>query len=98
MSNSFPFTKVGVVGAGSFGTALAMLLRDQKLPVTVWGHDAAHVEEVEKERANPLYLPGVQLPPELRFTAELGELAGSDLVLIVTPSKAIREVLPQLQQ
>lgn len=96
MNSEAPFQHIGVIGAGSFGTALALLLHDQGGRVTVWGHDAEVIERVSRDRENPLYLPGVRLPAELRFTSEIGELANADLVLIVTPSKAIRDVLRSL--
>lgn len=90
------FEHIGIVGAGSWGTALALLLHSNKLPVTVWGHDAAQIAQIGRERANSAYLPGVEVPPEIRFTAELDALAGCDLVLLVTPSKALREVTARL--
>jgi glycerol-3-phosphate dehydrogenase (NAD(P)+) len=96
-SEAAAFQHVAVIGAGSFGSALALLLHGQKLRVTVWGHDPEMIARVSKERANPTYLPGAQFPPELKFTAEMQDLSGADLVLLVTPSRAIREVMPRLQ-
>ena len=57
-----PFTRVGVVGAGSWGTALALVLHGQGLPVTVWGHDPAAVQRVTQDGENVTYLPGVPIP------------------------------------
>ena len=90
------FKNVGVIGAGSWGTALAILLQENGLPVTVWGHDAEAIKRVAAERENKAYLPGIALPPDLRFTSELEELKGADLILLVTPSKAVREVSARL--
>ena len=90
------FQHVGIVGAGSWGTALALVLHEQKLPVTLWGHDARQIAAVAGSRHNAVYLPGIELPTELKFTAELDDLRGCDLVLLVTPSKAIREVAARL--
>ena len=90
------FTKVGVVGAGSWGTALALLLQGNGLPTTVWGHEQETISSIREHRENRVYLPGVTLPPELQFTSELHDLASSDLILIVTPSKAVREVSARL--
>jgi glycerol-3-phosphate dehydrogenase (NAD(P)+) len=90
------FQNVGIVGAGSWGTALAFPPLANHLPVTIWGHDAQHIARVAAVRENAAYLPGVALPAELRFTHELDDLRACDLVLLVTPSKAIREVASRL--
>jgi glycerol-3-phosphate dehydrogenase (NAD(P)+) len=90
------FTNVGVIGAGSWGTALSLVLLGNGLPVTMWGHDPAHVRDIVARRENAVCLPGVQLPGALHLTAELGDLRDCDLLLLVTPSKAIREVSARL--
>lgn len=90
------FAKVGIIGAGSWGTALALLLDENKLPVTVWGHDDMHIAQIAREHANTAYLPGVAVPERIRFTADLDALTDCDLVLLVTPSKALREVTSRL--
>jgi glycerol-3-phosphate dehydrogenase (NAD(P)+) len=90
------FANVGIVGAGSWGTALALLLHGNGVRVTMWGHDAEHVREIAARRENRFCLPGVVLPSELRLTAELGDLRDCDLLLLVTPSMAIREVAARL--
>lgn len=86
------FSHVGVVGAGSWGTALSLLLHGNGLPVTMWGHNAAHVDHIRSRRENTACLPGVALPEALQLTAEFADLRECDLLLLVTPSKAIREV------
>ena len=90
------FSNVGIIGAGSWGTALALLLHGNKIPVTLWGHDAGHMCGMVARRENSPYLPGIALPESLRLTAELGDLSGCDLLLLVTPSKAVREVAARL--
>ncbi|RYG46694.1 glycerol-3-phosphate dehydrogenase, partial [bacterium] len=90
------FKNIGVIGAGSWGTALSLVLQENGLPVTVWGHDAAAIKRVTAEKENKAYLPGIPLPPELRFTSELEDLKEADLLLLVTPSKAVREVTARL--
>lgn len=87
-----PFQHIVVVGAGSWGTALAVWLAEQGSAVTLWGHNARHVDDLRRDRANTAYLPEVQLPPEVRPTADLADLRGADLALLVTPSRALREV------
>jgi glycerol-3-phosphate dehydrogenase (NAD(P)+) len=90
------FRNVGIIGAGSWGTALASVLDANRLPVLIWGHDADHIAKVTASRENLPYLPGYRLPDAFRFTTSLDDLAACDLVLLVTPSKAVREVSARL--
>ena len=90
------FANVGIIGAGSWGTALALLLRGNGAAVTMWGHDGEHVADIAARRENKVCLPGVALPEALRLTPELGDLRDCDLLLLVTPSKAVREVAARL--
>ena len=87
---------VGVIGAGSWGTALSLLLHGNGLPVTMWGHDAKHIADIRARRENTVCLPGVALPDTLCLTGNLGDMCECDLLLLVTPSKAIREVAARL--
>ena len=96
MKTATGFAQVGVAGAGSWGTALALVLQARGYAPIVWGHDAGHIAQTQAHRENRLYLPGIPLPPELSFTASASDLRGCGLVLIVTPSKAIRDVARQL--
>ncbi len=86
------FQNIGVIGAGSWGTALALVLHGNGLPVTIWGHDATHIAAMQTARENAAYLPGIALPETLALTSKLDDLFACDLLLIVTPSKAVREV------
>lgn len=90
------FRQVGIIGAGSWGTALASVLEANHLPVLIWGHDAEHIAKVTATRENLPYLPGYRLPDSFRFTTALDDLAVCDLILVVTPSKAVREVSARL--
>jgi glycerol-3-phosphate dehydrogenase (NAD(P)+) len=90
------FTSVGVIGAGSWGTALALVLHGNGLAVTIWGHNAPHIAEMQESRRNAAYLPGARIPEDLRLTSHLEDLRDCDLLLIVTPSKAFREVAARL--
>ncbi len=89
--------RVGVIGAGSWGTALSRLLATGGSQVCLWVRSADLCRTLQEERENPLYLPGVRLPQEIRFTTDLAEVvAGQDLVLSVVPSHAVREVMSQV--
>ena len=60
-----------VLGAGSWGTALAIQLCRAGGPVTLWGHDPVLMADLGAQRCNQRYLPGIALPEELRLTADL---------------------------
>jgi len=82
-----------VLGAGSWGTALASVLAGKGFPTTLWGRDAAVVEAVAARHENPRYLPGVPLPAALTATADLPRaLEGAEIVVLAVPSHAIRQV------
>ncbi len=93
---SSAFRQIAVVGAGSWGTALAVWLAARGHGVTLWGHDGQHIEDLRRDGGNEAYLPGVPLPPSVRPTADLTDLRGADLALLVTPSRALREVASRL--
>lgn len=89
-------TPLGIVGCGSWGTALAVHLASEKRPVLLWARRPEFVAEVEQARVNEQYLPGVTLPATVRLTAALEELAACDPILVVVPSHGFREVVRQL--
>jgi glycerol-3-phosphate dehydrogenase (NAD(P)+) len=85
---------VAVLGAGSWGTALAILLARNNIPTYLWGHDPARIALMEHERENSVYLPGISFPEALQVRDNLVELAGKvDRFLVVVPSHAFRETL-----
>ncbi len=89
--------KVAVLGAGSWGTALAALIARHGHPTTLWGRDTGIVAAIEGRGENPRYLPGIALPGTLRATTEMHEaLADAGLVLVVVPSHAFAETLRAL--
>lgn len=94
--NAFPFKSIAVVGAGSWGTALALLLHENGAAVTVWGHDPEAIAKIGELRENQTYLPGVRLPEAVQFTSNLESIKHADLVLLVVPSRAMREIASRL--
>lgn len=87
-----------VLGAGSWGTALAIHLAraTPSVPVRLWGHDPAHLARMRTAMSNETYLPGIALPTNIEPVADLAALRGAaGIILFVTPSKAIREVAAQ---
>jgi glycerol-3-phosphate dehydrogenase (NAD(P)+) len=88
---------IAVLGAGSWGTALAVHFAGAGgHRVKLWARDAELAQRMARDRANPDYLPGVELPPLLEPTSDLEALTGCDFVLLVVPSHGFREVLRQL--
>ncbi|WP_454832773.1 NAD(P)H-dependent glycerol-3-phosphate dehydrogenase [Pseudoxanthomonas wuyuanensis] len=89
--------KIAVLGAGSWGTALAALMARHDHAVTLWGRDAAISEAIDQRHENTRYLPGIALPGNLRATTDLAAaLADAELVLVVVPSHAFTETLRAL--
>jgi glycerol-3-phosphate dehydrogenase (NAD(P)+) len=89
--------KVAVLGAGSWGTALAILLARNGWQVSLWGHHPDAVAELEKTRVNARYLPGITFPDSLTPEADLGTcVKGVVDILVVVPSHGFRETLTHL--
>src|SRR5262245_20309731 len=84
---------VAVLGAGGFGTCLAMLAAREH-DVTIWARDPAIAKAIERERRNPRYLRELELPEALRATSDLAEaLEGRELVICAVPSHGVRAVM-----
>ena len=89
--------KIGVIGAGSWGSALASLLCKNGHDVTLWSHRASQVEEMKKTGVNDK-LPNAKLPEDLKFSTDLKETAeGKDLLVLAVPSVAERETAKKLK-
>lgn len=88
---------LAVLGAGSWGTALATLAARNGVPTRLWGRDAAALEAMAASHRNQRYLPDLELPPGLAFEADVAQaVRGASIVLIVVPSHAFAEMLDQL--
>ena len=90
--------KIGVIGAGSWGTALALLLADKGYEVEIWAYEKECVDAINKERENALFLPDIPIEPkhQLRATNDLQEVcAKKELIVSVTPSHVTRAVMSQ---
>ena len=82
---------VGVIGAGSWGTALSVLLHDNGNQVTIWSIDPAEVEMLSKEREHKTKLPGVQISEEIQITGEIQEaILEKDFLVLAVPSPFTR--------
>ncbi len=89
--------RTAVLGAGSWGTALAILWAKRGNHVTLWGHNEERTERLRATRENTAYLPGLSLPDSIQVTSQLSDCAEADLLVFVTPSTAVRSIAEQLQ-
>lgn len=89
---------VSVFGAGSWGTALAILLAQKNRPTILWAHHAGHAEQMRNEHCNAKYLDGITFPEALVIENDLEKaVKASDLLLIAVPSHAFRETLEKIK-
>lgn len=86
-------TAIGILGAGSWGTSLAVHLSTLGRPTVLWARSAELAEEMSRERRNPLYLPDTALPDGLEVTSDLADLHGCGIVIVVVPSHGFRSVV-----
>jgi len=85
--------KIGVIGAGAWGTALAMLLADKGHKVTLWMYEKDLAGETNQTRENRVYLPGFTLPSSITVTSHLDStVKDSSILLSVVPSHTVRAV------
>lgn len=87
---------VGVIGAGAWGTALALLLAGKGIDVTLWMYEKDLAEEAIRTRENRVYLPGFPLPPALKITSDLeAAVRNKPYLVTVVPSHTVRAVSSQ---
>ena len=88
--------RVAVLGAGSWGTTVASLVTRNTEHVVVWARRPELAAEINTQRSNEAYLPGLRLPRSLRSTADMSEaVSGVDVVIVAVPSHGFREALSQ---
>ncbi len=83
---------VGIVGAGAWGTALAIVARRAGRDVLLWAYELETLTDINEAHRNAAYLPGVSLDRGIEATARLNEVANCDLLLMVTPAQHMREI------
>jgi glycerol-3-phosphate dehydrogenase (NAD(P)+) len=85
--------KISIIGAGSFGTAIAVVLGNSGYDITIWAREPEVTEGINRNKKNPDYLTDVSLPESVRASNSIEEtIKGSDMVVFATPSHALREV------
>ena len=86
--------KVAIIGAGSWGLALGLLLNEQDNEVIFWCHEEKERESILASRENKRCLPGIKIPLEIRFTTSMEEaLEEVDIAVLAVPSKVIRQTV-----
>jgi glycerol-3-phosphate dehydrogenase (NAD(P)+) len=88
--------RIGVVGGGAWGTALAATVRRAGRDVVLWAREPEVVAAVRERGENPLFLPGIRLDPAINATTEIAEAADTDAVLLVVPAQHLRKVASRL--
>lgn len=88
--------KLGVIGAGAWGTALAQVAAASGAETLLWAREADVVGAINSQHENSLFLPGVRLSDEIRATSALEDLQPCDALLVVTPAQHMRAVLSQV--
>lgn len=90
--------KVAVLGAGSWGTALALVLADNDHDVHLWTHRESLAQDINQTHRNEQYLKGIELPSAIQASNNLASVVeGAEHVILVVPTKAMREVCSQLK-
>ena len=90
---------VAIIGAGSWGTALGMVLNQNGHRVRLWTIEKSTIDDVNSKRENSRYLPGVKIPEAIEFTMDLAyALQEAELIVNAVPSQVTRKVVPQVVQ
>lgn len=93
-----PQSPITVLGAGSYGTALAISFSRNGSPAYLWGHNPEHIAQMQAERQNHRFLPDIPFPEELHLESDLAQaLQRSQDILIVVPSYAFNEILDKIR-
>jgi len=89
--------KIGVVGAGAWGTALAQLSAKAGCDVTLWAREQDVVTSINERHENEMFLDGITLSEQVTATSQLSDMAGSDFIFMVVPAQFVRSVLAELR-
>lgn len=85
--------KIGVIGSGAWGTALAAVAAASENDVTIWSRNTQVVADISNKHENKLYLKGAALNPSIKATSEINDLSECNVILLVVPSQHLRSVL-----
>jgi len=89
--------RIGVIGGGAFGTAMACVVRRSGHDITLWAREPEVVEDINGQGVNPHFLPGVRLPAGIRGTNDMADaVAGAEFLLLAPPAQRMREIAGRL--
>jgi glycerol-3-phosphate dehydrogenase (NAD(P)+) len=90
--------RIGVIGGGAFGTAMACVVRRSGQEVVIWAREPEVAEDINRQGVNPHFLPGVRLPEGIRATNDMAQAAaGAEFLLLAPPAQRMREIAGRLQ-
>ncbi|RLA08116.1 MAG: hypothetical protein DRQ51_03655 [Gammaproteobacteria bacterium] len=90
--------RINVIGAGSWGSALASLLAQNNNETILWGRDSDQITEIKKTGKNDNYLPNIQLDKNLNYSCDFDSICQCDALVIATPSKSLRYFLKRIKK
>jgi len=88
--------RIGVIGAGAWGTALAQMLASDGRDIPIWALEPEVADDINANRRNSLYLPSATLAPGIHATGDLADMAACDILLLVTPAQHLAGILGQI--
>lgn len=88
--------KIGIIGAGAWGTALAVAVKQAGHNVTIWSRNEEVVNSINTQHENTVYLKGVKISPEITATNSLEEVSDNDVLVLVIPAQTMREYVVKL--
>lgn len=95
-AKSISYTSIGVVGAGAWGTALALMAAEAGRRVTLWARETDVLESIRTTKENARFLPNVPLPNAIVVTGDLAEATSCDALLVAAPAQHLRETLQSI--
>lgn len=90
-------TKVGIIGAGAWGTALAQSLANSGRQVAMWAREGEVVQSINEAHENTLFLKGIDLHPQITATHDIHDMEDRDIFLIATPAQHVRKTIEEMQ-
>jgi glycerol-3-phosphate dehydrogenase (NAD(P)+) len=90
-------SKIGVIGSGAWGTALAHVQAEAGREVTLWAREAEVCDTINASHENTVYMPGVPLNHSITMTNSLSDISDCDIILVVTPAQFVRSTLESIR-